>query len=473
MFVRVVLACLLTSSQRASAIPPCHVVNLDVPLHLSAGRSVAVSESTLAVGVPQYSSGGITNRGAVFVYRREGADWLFETILTAPDARPSEQMGSGGLFVDDGRIIVGVPSAFSAQFQTPSAGALYVYERETHGWTFRSKIVTGLGFPVSHSGFGSSIAICGDALVAGARRLGGTAGPFQGAVHLFIRSGGSWVHTEVLRSSDAAPTDNFGAAVAMDSDTLVVGSDQAPLGSGNPSLGAVYVFERVGDSWVETRKIIPPGPDTSFAFGSALDLDDGTLIVGSPHDSEPGQAFVYRRTGQEWQYVGNLVPGDLISAFGFGSSVAIDGDRALIGANGWNPTGTPRRGAAYVFARLGESYWTERARLLAENGDREDRFGEAVSLARGVGVVGARAFGAQSSSFPGGAAFIMSVAPEFPCAADFDRDGVVALPDLAMLINNWTSPVPDAPFTLDLDADCEVGLGDLAGVLQNWAAECP
>ncbi len=129
-------------------------------------------------------------------------------------------------------------------------------------------------------------------------------------------------------------------------------------------------------------------------FGWTLDVDADTAIVGTPSvypsgSAGWGAAYVFRNAGSGWQKEAKLVPGDAAAGMSFGTSVALLGDLALIGAE--NEGGTPTMGgpgAAYLFARSGTA-WTQQAKLTASDGVNGDNFGNAVAFDTGTAVVGA------------------------------------------------------------------------------------
>jgi hypothetical protein len=119
---------------------------------------------------------------------------------------------------------------------------------------------------------GYSVALDGDHAIAGAEWQGG----FEGAAYVFERRGSGWGEPQELVPSDLGRLDHFGSAVAIDGDHAVVGAPWHNLLS-----GAVYVFKRVGDEWVELQKLTSPdgGPDERFGLTVRFEGDD--VVVGS------------------------------------------------------------------------------------------------------------------------------------------------------------------------------------------------
>ena len=75
----------------------------------------------------------------------------------------------------------------------------------------------------------------------------------------------------------------------------------------------------------------------------------------------------------------------------FGYAVAVDGDRAIIGAHGND--GPSDSGSAYIFERDGGGNWSQIKKLTASDGADGDQFGISVGISGGIAVVGAFADG--------------------------------------------------------------------------------
>lgn len=129
--------------------------------------------------------------------------------------------------------------------------------------------------------FGVGLAIDGDTLAVGS----------IGFVEIYRRSAGTWQHEARLYGAGSEQKDNFGTSLALSGDTLVVGApfeDSAFAGDRQdnslPSSGAVYVFERTGQLWRERSYLKASQPSYAASFGSSVGLVGDTLAVGAPHD---------------------------------------------------------------------------------------------------------------------------------------------------------------------------------------------
>jgi hypothetical protein len=138
------------------------------------------------------------------------------------------------------------------------------------------------------------VAASGDTVAVGSTYFNSS----RGRVDVFTVSAGGLAQQATLFASDAAPGDRFGASMALDGDRLLVG---APLNGDmfGPDIGAAYVFERNGTAWSERKLLGPSDPGPSDHFGAAVAFDGATFVIGSPYDTHAsgmtaGSAYVER-----------------------------------------------------------------------------------------------------------------------------------------------------------------------------------
>jgi choice-of-anchor B domain-containing protein len=125
-------------------------------------------------------------------------------------------------------------------------------------------------------------------------------------------------------------------------------------------------------------------PVAAQSFGSSTGIAGDDVLFGQPGiDREPGSVFVYRRAGEGWAEAAKLSASDGIPGDRFGTSIAVDGDRMVVGAI-WADSG---KGSAYVFERGQGGAWRETARLSAPDGARGDSLGLQVALRGDVALV--------------------------------------------------------------------------------------
>jgi hypothetical protein len=141
--------------------------------------------------------------------------------------------------------------------------------------------------------------------------------------------------------------------------------------------------------WNEIQKLLAPDGATGDAFGLSVFLSGDTALIGAPcNDDNTGSAYVFTRTGTTWTQQAKLLASDGEAGDGFGFSVSLDGDTALIGAPLNNGSGVLDSGSAYVFTRTGTT-WTQQTKLLASDQAEMDLFGYSVSLGGDTALIGA------------------------------------------------------------------------------------
>ncbi len=235
--------------------------------------------------------------------------------------------------------------------------------------------------------FGNAVAIDGDTALVGASHWGI---PFwdPGAAFVFRFDGLDWLLQQELLASDGMDGDQFGDRVALDGDTLIVGARGDGPGY---EIGSAYIFRFDGKTWSEQQELFDPDGEDLDQFGRSVAVVGETVFVGAPGaNGYYGSVFVYTFDGATWVLQQVLHPSDADQGLGrrFGTSVAIDGGAAVIGATYDNELGT-RAGAVYVF-RFDGSNWIEEQKLLPSKGIEDDRFGMSVSLSTEVAVIGTR-----------------------------------------------------------------------------------
>jgi len=250
--------------------------------------------------------------------------------------------------------------------------------------------------------FGSAVAIDGDWALIGSP-LDDDIAEQSGAVYVYRRENGGWSLSQKLKPSDARFGSEFGEALAIDGSSAVVGSPtDDPLGINNA--GSAYVFERVGNTWVERAKLWASDASPGATIGDAVGVSSGVVVLGSGRatgvSAFSGLAYVFEGGGSSWVQTARLIPSDAAQGDSFGDSVAVDGTRLVVGASNADlPTGG-NQGVAYVFESPSPGVWVEVQKLSAP-GTLNEYFGFDVDLQGDtllVGAAGANAVGSSSGA---------------------------------------------------------------------------
>jgi hypothetical protein len=318
------------------------------------GSAVAIDEGVALVGARREPAGGVVESGVVHMFRStgHGAPWVEDSAALLP---PSPEAGGhfgAAVAVHGDLAVVGAP--YRDSLSTFDEGAAYVFEITPSGAVFQDRL---LPYHLMDPGdqFGAAVDVHGDYVVVGSPGDDEDATD-AGRVTVYRRpsSGPTWGAPEgIMPPPSPQAGDALGFSVAIEGDVLAVG---APFhAEGGFASGVVYLYLRNSSSpatWEYVATLQPSMPVDDSHFGYSLDLRDGHLIVGAPGIEA---AFVYRRlpTGV-WAFQGRL-DGVGCADAQFGTAVAIDTPRALVGA--------PGESAAVAFHRTGPATWIDGERF--------------------------------------------------------------------------------------------------------------
>ena len=116
-------------------------------------------------------------------------------------------------------------------------------------------------------------------------------------------------------------------------------------------VGSAYVYVRTGTTWSQQAKFVASPPGTQQAnFGYSVALSTDRAVIGAVYVSgDAGRAYVFDRTGTSWSQQAGLRASDGTPDDNFGSSVAVSGDRLIVGAKKADNAGGVDVGSAYIF----------------------------------------------------------------------------------------------------------------------------
>ncbi len=305
------------------------------------GWSVAISGDYLIVGATGDNHGG-KDTGAVYVFKRSGAQWLEQAKLIDPSGLEDHEFGYR-VDIEGEYAVVGSWGKDSAE------GRVFVYKRSGEKWNEHAQ----LSASDARAGqrFGGAVALAGAYVVVGATQ-DDDRGAHAGAAYVFARNGETWSEQAKLFANDAAANDYFGASVSIFSNTVVVGkprSDEEGNGSGN---GAAYVFIRNAQGWQQQAKLVAHDAKLGDAFGAAVALENDLVVIGSPRTDGSGEnagaAYLFQRSAGKWNEVTKLAALDGAAQDELGTSVALSTGNLIAGAF-QNDHVALDAGAAYLF----------------------------------------------------------------------------------------------------------------------------
>jgi hypothetical protein len=337
------------------------------------GSAVALRDTAAAVGAQDYDE-----RGAVFIFRAEEATGDQRPIATL---QPSD-IGTGDRF-GASLSMYGGSQSLSLVAGAPQSGngrgSAYVFTGIGESWTQETRFVGDNPNEL----FGSSVAISGNTAVIGA--------PNGNAIYVFVRDGINWTRQfKALGATVNSIADRYGTSVAIDGDRMVIGA---------PGNDKVDIWERSGTTWNLVGQVFgTPGS----GFGSTVSISGQNFVVGAPKQDLPGKvdvgaAYVYEKRVGQFVLTGTLsLETDSVSGDLFGTSVAIEDQRILVGAPGRDhrfATGDVRAESGETFAySLKNGQWileTNIDPLFGSDTQAGDQMGYAVALSGNLALVGA------------------------------------------------------------------------------------
>lgn len=223
--------------------------------------------------------------------------------------------------------------------------------------------------------FGRFISLDGDRAVVSAENRG------DGSVFIYERATGGWALNQELAPSDLDFDAQFGAGVSIDGDVLAVGAYGADEVGANS--GVVYVYRLIEGEWQREDRVVGSATDAGDLFGLSVDLKGDMLVVGSHIESvdgiQSGAAYVFRHIAGEWLQEARLLASDGQYDDRFGASVASNGvDTVFVGAWGHDQADS-QAGAVYVYSKTG-SEWAEGQILLPSQDTSYASFGTDLAL---------------------------------------------------------------------------------------------
>lgn len=359
------------------------------------GNTVSVSRDGKAMLIT--ANGHNSNRGAAYVFRLVGNDWVQEAILTAYDAVSNDAFGTSGVISPDGStVVIGSPDDDD---RGSSSGSVYIFKKnalilENGGWQHKSKLTTSDGIASDVFGFSVACSENGDVVVAGAHG-DDDLGSSCGAAYVFKKNANdTWIQSQKLLGSNINASDHFGRAVGISADASTIA-----IGARGKAPGAFYVFRLIGSSYVEVYT--EAGVVSVDTLGDAIALsDNGNVIVcGNSFATSPGgvagsghiRLLKYFPNSSLWSGELILQPDGAEANNNFGFSVAVSGDGQVIvvGCHNDDDQGSSA-GTAYIYKWVpntkGGTTLTP-TKIVDANSISNSRFGYSVAVSGDGSIV--------------------------------------------------------------------------------------
>lgn len=384
------------------------------------GSSVAISGNTAVVGAPGSTVGGNSRQGAAYIFVNNGGVWTQQAELTAADGAANNLFG-GSVSISGNTVVIGAEGL--AVNGAADQGAAYVFVNNGGSWTQAAELTASDG--AAYDDFGGSVSVNAGTLVVGAPTKTLNGNQEQGAAYVFANSGGTWTQQAELIANDGLAGDVFGLSVSGDANNIVVGAPNKRVSS--LAQGVAYVFTQNNGAWSQYTEFIAPDGGPGSGFGTSVALDGATAIIGAPNDDGDtpgmGSVYVYQLNFGTWSNSAELLASDAAANDSFGRSVALDSTsgRFAVGAPN-NIASNNAQGAAYAFALIGGA-WTQQAETRASDETSAGYYGGSVAVSGTTMLVGAKEIPVGSGR---GAAYIVAEVPAQLQIVQQPSDGTVA-----------------------------------------------
>ena len=318
------------------------------------GQSVGLGTNKIAVGSPFADPSG-SSSGKVYLYNLSGTE---VGIITASDGASSDQFGHSVAIGND-KIVVG---AHTDDDNASNSGSVYVYDLDG-----TNQVKINASDAASGDQFGDVVAVGSNRIVVGAYRDDDD-GTTSGSAYVYNLDGTNEVK---ITGSNSDAGDEFGRAVAVGANKVVIGAPRASIGS--TSSGVVYVYDLDGTNEV---MIMASDAGNSDFFGKSVGIGTNKIVVGSPSDddggSAAGAAYVYNLDGTGEV---KITASDAAASDQFGLKIAIGNNKIVVGTQFDDDDGASS-GSVYVYDLDG----TNEVKITSSDAAAGDQFGQSVAV---------------------------------------------------------------------------------------------
>ncbi|MFN4254245.1 MAG: right-handed parallel beta-helix repeat-containing protein [Saprospiraceae bacterium] len=350
------------------------------------GWGLGLDGTALVAGAPNDKVGTQSKQGSAYVFLQNqgGTDnWGQLKQIKASDGAAVDYFGNS-IAVDGDFALV---AAYGDNVGTiTDAGSAYIYEKDlgsTNNWGQRTNIIAKDGSTseaVAYDYFGSAVSLKNGRAVIGANKKKVGTNTAQGAAYIYEQNVGganAWGNVKKLVASDGAANNFFGQSVAQAGDVVLVGAS-----GHNSNRGAAYIFGKDtggAGNWGQAQKLTASDAAVGDGFGTSVSLASDCALIGAMNKATyTGAAYIFKNTAGTWSQVKKLTASDGAINDRFGASVALSGDYAYVTALRANSGA----GAVYVFHKNagGTDNWGEIGKYTPSGGASGDQFGYALAV---------------------------------------------------------------------------------------------
>ena len=303
------------------------------------GRKIVLEADTLIISADRDNN----QQGAVYIYERHlnnRYQWQQVTKLTAPDAQEGSQFGRGVAMVDN-KLYIGAP--------LHQQGKVYIFSRnENRQWQFESSIIPEDPQALH---FGEAIAKEGNTLIIGAPYTNANKrqprftfskeaildrGIENGAIFVYENEDNHWRYHSRFSPNNNESGDHFGNQILIENKTILSSVKQKDIFDDLRS-GAVYIYKKQNDQWLENQLLLANKPKTGGFFGQSIAMLKDTIFIGASKSNlsgfNSGEVEIFVNNSEAWTTLPWQHPQQLPSHGQFGLTVAATDNYLLVASN--------------------------------------------------------------------------------------------------------------------------------------------
>jgi len=254
-----------------------HIAPPDIAAGDAFGRSIGGGSVHMAIGSP-YDDDLFTNSGSVYFYRDNVTGAALRQKITSPNAEANGNFGYKVYY--NGGYDMFIYARGEGGYTLNGLVYHYLYAPLTQTWSLNQ--IIGNPEPGNNRYFGSSLDFEGDYMMLSTAQT--STGNYDGTVLFYERNPTTeqWDYTQKLTIPYNSDNDNFGTGIVVDSERMVASAPGYDAKGKNT--GALFVFERNGSTWTQTKMLTVADSHPNAYIGRSLSTYSfwyNSLIVGS------------------------------------------------------------------------------------------------------------------------------------------------------------------------------------------------
>lgn len=278
------------------------------------GYSVKISENHMFIGARFQNDADIDGAGAVYYYKLIDGNWIAQSLIRGNDDS-SETFGNS-IDIYGEYAIIGAPKA-------NNGGKAYVYKLINNDWILQQELYSNIDDDLN---FAANVNIDNNRILICSLK----------SYYIFEKINNKWVFDSQLISNDSPFNNVFFSSFGEFSENEVVVTSPRQENANEDEAGAIYVFEKINNSWIETQKIIDSAVEESYRFGSFIMFDNNELFVSnlkSASNNTVGVIHSLTKQSNQWSFNQNIISEHGMNNARFGSVINNYDDTYVVATN--------------------------------------------------------------------------------------------------------------------------------------------